>query len=51
MHGFSLVGEEASEEGVESVGDLEFFSGAAGFGFGAACDPVAPGAHDEPVER
>ena len=37
------------EEGVESADDLEGL-GAAGFGFGAAGDPVAPAAHDDDVE-
>ena len=37
------------EEGVEGADDLEVL-GAAGFGFGAALDPVAPAAHDDDVE-
>ena len=38
------------EEGVEGADDLEVL-GAAGFGFGAAVDPVAPALHDNDVER
>ena len=38
------------EEGVEGADDLEVL-GAAGFGFGAAGDPVAPAAHDDDVEE
>lgn len=38
------------EEGVEGADDLEVL-GAAGFGFGAAVDPVGPALHDNDVER
>ena len=37
------------EEGVEGADDLEVL-GAAGFGFGAAVDPVGPALHDNDVE-
>lgn len=37
------------EEGVEGADDLEVL-GAAGFGFGAAVDPVGPTLHDNDVE-
>ena len=49
-HGFGLAGEGGLEEGVEGGDDLEVL-GAAGFGFGAAVDPVAPAAHDDDVEE
>ena len=50
MHGFVLAGEGGLEEGVEGADDLEVL-GAAGFGFGAAVDPVAAVAHDDDVEE
>ena len=49
MNWFSLAGEGGLEESVEGADDLEVL-GAAGFGFGAAVDPVAPAAHDDDVE-
>ena len=48
--GFVFAGEGGLEEGVEGADDLEVL-GAAGFGFGAAGDPVAPAAHDDDVEE
>ena len=41
-----MAGEGGLEEGVEGADDLEGLR-AAGFGFGAAGDPVAPSAHDD----
>ena len=49
MHRFGIAGDGGLEEGVEGADDLEVL-GAAGFGFGAAADPVAPAAHDDDVE-
>ena len=52
LDAFGLAGEGGLEEGiegVESADDLEVL-GAAGFGFGAAADPVAPAVHDDDVE-
>lgn len=49
MHPFGLAGEGGLEEGVEGADDLEVL-GAAGFGFGAAVDPVGPALHDNDVE-
>ena len=50
MDGFGLAGEGGLEEGVEGADDLEVL-GAAGFGFGAAVDPVGPAAHDNDIKR
>ena len=44
-----MAGEGGLEEGVEGADDLEVL-GAAGFGFGAAVDPVAPAFHDDDIE-
>ena len=49
VYAFGLAGEGGLEEGVEGADDLEVLR-AAGFGFGAAGDPVAPAAHDDDVE-
>ena len=46
---FGLAGEGGLEEGVEGADDLEVL-GAAGFGLGAAGDPVAPALHDDDVK-
>ena len=49
VDGFGFAGEGGLGEGVEGADDLEVL-GAAGFGFGAVVDPVAPPAHDDNVE-
>ena len=50
VYSFSLAGEGGLEEGVEGADDLEVL-GAAGFGFGAAVDPVGPTLHHNDVKR
>ena len=50
MRHLGLAGEDGLEEDVEGADDLEVL-GAAGFGFGAALDPVVRVAHAEHVGR